>query len=251
MLGIFSKRIALKDQLKGFVDIHNHLLPGIDDGSQNIEESLGLIQGFKDLGITQFIATPHVMNDYYPNTPETINEALEKLRTAVKEKGWDDIRFKAAAEYMMDQSFLEVLENNQILPLIGNMVLVEMSFFQPPINLHEILFAIQSRKYQPILAHPERYAFFHSRKWEKYVELKTRGCYFQLNVLSLTGHYGKHIQEAAFALLDHDLIDYLGTDTHQLRHLEKLNGIKLPQKRIDQLQPIIARTAATFGEAFK
>ena len=251
MLGIFTKKIALRDQLDGFVDIHNHLLPGIDDGSQNIEESLGLIQGFKDLGITRFIATPHVMNDYYPNSPESIGEALSKLRAAVKEKGWEDIRFKAAAEYMMDQSFLEILENNKILPLVSNMVLVEMSFFQPPINLHEILFAIQSKKYQPVLAHPERYAFFHSRKMEKYVELKNRGCYFQLNVLSLTGHYGKHIQEAAFALLDHDLVDYLGTDTHQQRHLEKLDEIKLPQKRIDQLRPIISRTAATFGEAFK
>lgn len=250
MLGLFGKKMYLKDLINGFVDIHNHLLPGIDDGAKNLDESIELILRYKELGINKFIATPHVMNDYYPNTPETINTALADLREAVKKRGINDMEFRASAEYMMDQTFLNILEKGDILPLYGEKVLVEMSFFQPPINLNEILFQIQAKRFQPILAHPERYAFFHSRKLEKYAEMKDRGCFFQLNILSLTGHYGKHIQETAFALLDHQMIDYIGTDTHQQRHLDKLVTIKLPQKRIAQLQPIIARTTATFQEAF-
>lgn len=236
--------------MTGFVDIHNHLLPGIDDGAKNIDESIELILRYKGLGINKFIATPHVMNDFYPNTPEIINSALASLREAIEQRGIDDMELRASAEYMMDQSFLNILEKGEILPLYQEKVLVEMSFFQPPINLNEILFQIQASGFQPILAHPERYAFFHSRKLEKYTEMKDRGCYFQLNILSLTGHYGKHIQETAFALLDHQMIDYIGTDTHQQRHLDKLVAIKLPQKRIQQLEPIIARTTATFEEAF-
>ena len=251
MLGIFGKKVFLKEVMEGFVDIHNHLLPGIDDGAQNIEDSIGLIERYKALGINKFIATPHVMNDYYPNTPQTINNALDKLRQALSQRKIENIEFRASAEYMMDQSFLGVLERGEVLPLYQDKVLVEMSFFQPPINLYEILFQVQASRFHPILAHPERYAFFHSKRLEKYAELKNRGCYFQLNILSLTGHYGKHIQEAAYALLDTEMIDYIGTDTHQLRHLDKLEQIKLPKKRIEQLEPILARTTATFQEAFK
>lgn len=250
MLGIFGKKMYLKDLLSGFVDIHNHLLPGIDDGAKDIEESMELISRYKTLGINKFIATPHVMNDYYPNTPKTINAALDTLRQQIKERGIEGMDLRASAEYMMDQSFLEVLKKKEVLPLYKEKVLVEMSFFQPPINLNEILFQTQASGYHPILAHPERYAFFHSRKLEKYIEMKNRGCYFQLNLLSLVGHYGKHIQETAFALLDNDMIDYVGTDTHQHRHLDKLVSIKLPQKRYEQLEPIFARTTATFQEAF-
>lgn len=250
MLGIFGKKMYMKDLLRGFVDIHNHLLPGIDDGAKDIEQSIELITRYKTLGITKFIATPHVMNDYYPNTPHTINVALENLRQEIKERGIKGIELRASAEYMMDQRFLEILQKKEVLPLYKEMVLVEMSFFQPPINLHEILFQTQASGYYPILAHPERYAFFHSRKLDKYAELKNRGCYFQLNLLSLIGHYGKHIQETALALLDNDMIDYIGTDTHQHRHLDKLVSTKLTKKRYEQLEPIFARTTATFQDAF-
>lgn len=233
-----------------FVDIHSHLLPGIDDGAAVVEDSVAMIRRFREIGVNKFIATPHIMNDYYPNTPESINNALLILKQRLQMEGMVDVQIKAAAEYMMDHSFIELLEKQPLLTIMENLVLVEMSYFQPPINLYEILFQLQTSSYKPVLAHPERYVFYHSRKLEKYKELKERGCYFQLNLLSVTGHYGKNIQEMAYKLIEADLIDYIGSDTHQQRHLDKLWQAKLEQKKIDQLRPIFKRTKETFLKSF-
>lgn len=247
MFTIFSKKIYLKDHLEGFIDIHNHILPGIDDGAENVGDSVALIEKFGEFGIRNFIATPHVMNEFYPNTPETINSALEEVKLELKKMDIPGISITAAAEYMMDQSFLELLKREKLLCLRGNFVLVEMSYFQPPINLNEILFQLQTNSYKPVLAHPERYAYFHSKKLEHYTEMKERGCYFQLNLLSVLGHYGKNIQEAAFHLLDSGMIDFIGSDTHQIRHLEKISEAKIPEKKMQQLIPILARTKEIFS----
>lgn len=250
MFSLFTKKVLLKDVLSDVPDIHNHILPGLDDGAENMEASLKIIKKFKDLGMKKFIATPHIMNDYYPNSSLTIQNALTGLRKALQKEGMNDVQIEAAAEYMMDQAFLELLEKEDLLCLYENKVLVEMSYFQPPINLTAILFKLQTRGYCPVLAHPERYAFFHSKSLNKYQDLKSRGCFFQLNILSVTGHYGTNIKEAAFSLLDQGMIDFVGTDTHQVRHLEKLLGSKIPQKRMNQLRPIISKTKETFMPAF-
>ena len=246
MFSFFQKKYFLKDHLIDSVDIHNHILPGIDDGAANVEASIELIKGFKNLGITKFIATPHVMNDYYPNSPDTIREAEDLLRNKLNTTDYKNVEIRAAAEYMMDQAFLELMEKERLLCLKENMVLVEMSYFQPPINLNEILFQLQTRQYKPVLAHPERYAFFHSKNLQKYSELRSRGCLFQLNVLSLVGHYGNNMQEIVFRLLEEDMIDFLGTDTHQMRHLEKLSAAYLSKKQMGLVLPVIERTKEIF-----
>ncbi|MGB7786727.1 MAG: CpsB/CapC family capsule biosynthesis tyrosine phosphatase [Salinimicrobium sp.] len=250
MFSFFKKRAPLSNALQDFVDIHNHILPGIDDGAPTVEDSIELIKKFGDLGVSEFIATPHIMNDYYPNNAETISAALEKLKNTLAVEGLKHVKVKAAAEYMMDQAFLELLEKESLLCLKDNIVLVEMSYFQAPINLNEILFQLQTKQYKPVLAHPERYAYLHSKNLEKYEELKTRGCVFQLNILSILGHYGSHIQDAALALLDHNMIDFIGTDTHQLRHLEKLEGAKILEKRVDQVKILCQKTAEVFRPSF-
>ena len=250
MFSIFKKRTFLSEALEDFVDIHNHILPGIDDGASTVEDSILLIKKFQDLGVTEFIATPHVMNDYYPNSPETVNTALEKLKKSLAVEGLDHIKLKGAAEYMMDQAFIELVERERLLCLKENIVLVEMSYFQAPININEILFQLQTRQYRPLLAHPERYAYLHSKDLQKYEDLKRRGCSFQLNILSILGHYGSHIQEAALSLLDHDLIDFIGTDTHQLRHLEKLQEAKVLEKRVNQVKKLCQKTAEVFRPSF-
>ncbi|MGB8376157.1 MAG: CpsB/CapC family capsule biosynthesis tyrosine phosphatase [Salegentibacter sp.] len=242
MLSIFQKKKFLSDYLEGFTDFHNHLLPGIDDGSENVQDSLEMIRKFNEFGVKNFVATPHVMGEYYPNTPESIQAALEELLPALPQGN----HMKAAAEYLMDQHFIDTLEKNEILPVSGDRVLVEMSFFQAPINLHEILFKLQNRGYRPILAHPERYAFYHSKDLSKYEELKSRGCSFQLNMLSLTGHYGTGIQKTAFQLLERNMIDYLSSDTHRLEHLEKVATIRLSQKKMEKLVPVIEKSKSLF-----
>lgn len=248
MLSIFRKKIYLKDLLQDLTDIHSHLLPGIDDGSGSIENSLELLIKMKEIGYTSFICTPHIMNDYYPNTPTIIQAALESLQEAVQSSlVIKNIKIKAAAEYMMDQSFMHLLETEELLTLQDKYLLVEMSYFQAPINLKEILFKIQTQGYRPVLAHPERYAFFHSKDLLKYEELKNRGCLMQLNALSLSTHYGSNMQQTAFKLLEAGMIDFFGSDTHRMQHLEKLETIKLSNKQVAMLTPVIERTKEKFN----
>ncbi len=247
MFSIFQNKQFLKEQLKGITDIHNHILPGIDDGAANEEESIQLLLNFKNLGITNFIATPHIMNDYYPNDAETITTSFEKLSNKLKTvPELKDIQINLAAEYMMDQHFLELIEEGNLLTLKGNMVLVEMSYFQPPINLKEILFQLQTKGYKPVLAHPERYAYYHSKDLHKYIELKNRGCLFQINALSLTTHYGINMERIAIKLLEAGMIDFIGSDTHRLQHLEKLSNIKLKSSIFDLVNRVIEKTKNTF-----
>jgi protein-tyrosine phosphatase len=248
MISIFRKKEFLIDHLQGITDIHNHILPGIDDGAQNVEDSIGLLEKFREIGITKFIATPHIMNDYYPNSPETINNALDLLSIEInKSESLKNTEIQFAAEYMMDQSFLDLIENTKLLTLKDNMVLVEMSYFQAPINLNEILFKLQTSGYKPVLAHPERYAFYHSKDLSKYEELKNRGCYFQLNTLSLTPHYGINMQKIAYKLLENNMIDFIGSDTHRIQHLDKLSNIVIHRKIKDSIQMIISSTRERFS----
>ena len=246
MFNFFQKKYFLKDHLDNFIDIHNHILPGIDDGAADVETSIELIKGFQKLGISQFIATPHVMNDYYPNTKERIIKAWDELNAELVLREMLEVKIKTAAEYMMDHAFLDLIEQGELLSLKEKMVLVEMSYFQPPINLNEILFQLQTAQYKPVLAHPERYAFFHSKSLSKYTELKGRGCLFQLNALSLIGHYGKNMKEIAFRLLEKKMIDFLGTDTHQLRHLGKLSEAQFTKKQLNLILPVIRRSKEVF-----
>lgn len=242
MFSIFRKKIYLVDLIEGITDFHNHILPGIDDGAKSVQESLQLINEFKNLGIRSFVATPHVIGEYYPNTPETISNAFQKVKSCLNES----VQLSYAAEYMMDQHFLEIIENKEILPVINNKVLVEMSYFQPPLNLNDILFKLQNNSFTPILAHPERFSYLHYKTLEKYKDLKSRGCQFQLNMLSLSGHYGIGIQKTAFQLLENNLIDFIASDVHRLDHIQKIKQLKVSRKHEDSLRQIIGNNKELF-----
>lgn len=202
-------------------DMHSHLLPGIDDGSPDVETSVNLIKGLKELGYKRFITTPHVMQDMYRNTPATIGAANIQLQKALQLLDIE-VEIRAAAEYMLDDHFDQLLENNQpLLTLKDKLVLVEFSFVSPPMNVQEKLFQMQMNGYRPVLAHPERYTYLAKNK-EFYETLKNAGCLFQLNLLSLTGYYGKPSADLAAYLLSKDYIDLVGTDLHHDRHLAGL-----------------------------
>lgn len=219
------------------VDIHSHLIPGIDDGAQTIEDSLALIKKLQELGFKEIITTPHIYSDYYPNTSADILSGLEKLRTALKENNID-IPVKAASEYYLDDHFESLLNQNDILTLDGKHVLVEMSFFAAPPKLFQYLFKIQTKGYKPILAHPERYSFYEG-DIKKYDALKEAGCLFQVNALSIAGYYGPLVQRDAQKLLKAGFIDLIGTDMHHERHanaLAKSLRSSDMQKAITQIQ---------------
>lgn len=246
MINLFSKKYYLKDLLENFVDIHCHILPGIDDGAKNIEESISLIKEMTKLGIKEFIPTPHIMQDFYPNTDETIGNAFEKLLGALDSKLLGEITINPSAEYMMDSNFEKLLENKNIYPLKGNYVLVEMSYFQPPINLEDIIFKIKTKGYLPVLAHPERYSFYHNNR-SYYKHLKQLGCFFQLNLLSLSNHYGESVKKTAHFLIEGNLVDFVGSDTHNQNHVNKLSEIQLDKQLLEKLNILITNTNNTFS----
>ncbi|OSY88131.1 histidinol phosphatase [Tenacibaculum holothuriorum] len=232
-----KKEIPLNEVFPNeFVDIHSHLLPGIDDGAKNLDHSIELISKMYSYGIKNFITTPHVLGDLYPNSSETILNKVEEVKAELNNRGLDDIQFRAAAEYMMDEKFVERLKNDDILTLKDNFVLVEMSYFNAPYNLYDILFEIQLKGYKPVLAHPERYNFYH-QDFQNYYKLKKAGCLFQLNLLSLTEQYGKGVQKTAQKLIKENLYDFVGTDTHHMNHLRLLKkiGDKKTVKTINEL----------------
>lgn len=246
MLQIFPKKQFLKDLLDDFVDIHNHILPGIDDGAKTVQESLELLKGLEALGIKQFIPTPHIMQDFYPNTADSIGDAYELLLGSLNKKTLNKITINPAAEYMLDGHFESLLNEGQLFTLKHNYALVEMSYFQPPINLEELIFKIKLKGYIPVLAHPERYAYYHNNL-DYYARLKHLGCLFQLNLLSLSAYYGSSVQKTGNYLLDENLIDFAGTDVHNIYQVETLSNLVLKKKTTVKISGIIQETNTTFS----
>lgn len=238
MLHFFKqKKPYLRDLIPdNFVDIHSHLLPGIDDGASTIEESANLINGLEEIGFKKFITTPHIMGEIWRNTSNSINEKLDSTVSEIKVPNIHN-RLKAAAEYMMDGEFTELFKKEKLLCLKDNYVLVEMSYLNPPIQLYEILFELQVAGYQPVLAHPERYLFYHEPSLSDYRKLKKVGCLFQLNMLSTTGYYGERVAKTANLLLKNGLIDFVGSDVHHKRHLEFMHK-KIVLKNFEYLTPV-------------
>ncbi|MGY6649958.1 tyrosine-protein phosphatase [Wenyingzhuangia sp. IMCC45574] len=228
-----------------FVDMHSHILPGIDDGAKDIETSINLIQGLNKYGISNFRVTPHVLGGVWENSSTTIKETELYLKEELNKRGLEHIQIHAAAEYLMDPFFSDLLEKDDILPLKGKYLLVEMSFLNPPINLKEILFQIQLKGYTPVLAHPERYLFYHNN-FAIYKELIDAGCLLQLNLFSLAGHYGKEVMKTAHKLLKNNLYTYVGTDIHKERHLPVIEKLATAKNQ-ELLQPLFKNNIDTFS----
>lgn len=204
-------------------DMHSHLLPGIDDGVPTLDEAVEVIESLGRLGYKRVITTPHILWERYQNTPAIIREALGTVQAAVRKENIP-VEVHAAAEYMLDDHFQELLNTDDLLTLDQEKhILVEMSFLHPPLALQKYLFDLQGKGYKPVLAHPERYPFYHL-KLDEYQALKTAGCKFQVNILSITGHYGPDVQQSAQLLLRHGMVDFLGTDAHRIRHAHTLHA---------------------------
>ena len=246
MFQFFSKKYFLIDYLEGFTDIHNHILPGIDDGAKTPEESISLLKGFKEFGVTNFIATPHIMSGYYPNTPQTIKASLALLQNELKSNKLDSFTIEAAAEHMVDPYFESIIDTKEFMPLKEDFILIEMSFLQESINFKEAVQKLNQLPISPILAHPERYAFVHN-KFGDYKYYKELGTFFQLNLLSLCNYYGPEVHKTALKLLDANMYNFVGSDVHNSRQLKTLKEIKLPLKTIEKLKPIIENTNYNFS----
>jgi protein-tyrosine phosphatase len=201
-------------------DMHSHLIPGIDDGSPDMESTLAMLNRFQELGYSKIITTPHIKTGMFDNTSDMIRNGAIEVKKAMKEKGLH-LDFEVGAEYFFDFSFIERIEKEDILSFSDKHVLLEYSFHQPPMGEDEMYFTLQMKQYKPILAHFERYPYYHGST-ARAEELRDKGIKIQINLLSLFGHYGPQIQKQAALLIKNKQVDLLGTDCHRIEHLELL-----------------------------
>lgn len=223
MISFFKSKPRLFELIpEDYVDIHSHILFGVDDGAKTISDTEFLLKAMVDLRFSKCITTPHTMTYVWENTNESINnkqgivsKSLPELTSALK--------LEAASEYLIDDEFVKLFKTKPLLTLKDNYVLIEMSYLNPPIQLYDIIFELQVAGYIPVLAHPERYSFFHN-SFENYKKLKKAGCYFQINLLSSVGYYGKDVAVTAQKLLELGMIDFAGSDIHHKNHIDAFNG---------------------------
>jgi protein-tyrosine phosphatase len=202
------------------VDMHSHLLPGIDDGSPDMETTIFLLKKLAALGYKKAITTPHIMYDLYRNNAETIKDTERKVKEAIA-KNNINIEFEAAAEYLIDEGFERLMTENNLLTFGDNYLLVELPYSGEPTNLGRILFDLQIKGYKIILAHPERYSYWHDIP-DKYESLKDGGVFFQLNINSITKFHSSSTRKVASWLINQQMIDFLGTDLHSKAYLSAI-----------------------------
>lgn len=205
------------------IDMHNHILPGIDDGSKSLEDSVILIDGLSNLGIKNFICTPHVMDLVHPNNEKTISDSFNKLQQHLKKIN-NPATISFSAEYMIDDGLNTLINSNKLIPMPNNYVLIEMSYLSESKALFKTIMDIQSLGYKPILAHPERYNYYHTN-FNIYKQIKDAGCALQLNLLSISSYYGISVKTSALALIKSGMYDFVGSDIHHEKHLNALNEI--------------------------
>lgn len=235
MFSFFTKKNKVAGSYPGDrfrVDMHAHLVPGVDDGATDLEHAMKLVRGLVELGYTKLIATPHIYRDLYPNTLETLQPAAERLQEEMA-KTLSGVEFHLAAEYMMDEYFASLLASKTpLLTIRENLVLVELPFMSLPMGWKEILFDLQIAGYKPVLAHPERYQYAQAQP-QLFQEWIEAGCLLQMNVLSLGGYYGPAVQKAAKYLIKNKLVRLAGTDCHHERHLAAYRDPAVIQGLID------------------
>ena len=246
IFNIFKSGPTLKELIpSGFVDIHSHILPGIDDGAKNIEESLILIDKIERLGCKKIITTPHIYPGLYDNTEIEI----KKKYFSFKEFTNSNINIDIACEYMVDISLIEKCDKKELLTLSNNYILLETSFSTLPNYFYEVVYHLSVNNYKIILAHPERYLYLFKNKREIY-KLKKTGLKFQLNALSLTGYYGKESMKLCDTMLGEELFDFIGTDIHNIKHIEEINSSKVRINRgnLKKLNKLFENNLSIFGD---
>jgi protein-tyrosine phosphatase len=218
-----------------YVDMHSHLLPGLDDGSESIEDSIILIKEFASLGYKKLITTPHIMGDFFKNTPEMIFSKLTELKKAIADEGID-MQLEAAAEYYLDEWFLIKLKTPENLLTFGDKYLLfETSYINESAILNEVIFQIKSIGLRPVLAHPERYTYLYP-DFNKCREIYDKGVYFQINLNSLSGYYSKASQDLVKKLIDHEMVSFVGSDCHGIRHIEALKKSRQTKHYVKALE---------------
>ena len=222
-MGLFSNLFKKKEVLPPFdlgrfkSDMHSHLIPGIDDGAQDMDQTIAMLAKFESLGYKKVVTTPHIMTDSFPNNPEIILSGLEKVKNEIKKVGIE-IEIEAAAEYYFDETLMPKIKNKELLTFGDNYVLVEFAFHSPPQFLDQLFFELKTHGYRPVIAHFERYLYYLG-KIDKAEKWRSEGINIQINLNSIFGQYGPEVQKQAEKLIDEGQFDFVGTDCHRIEHL--------------------------------
>ncbi len=239
MISLFKKKIESYGSIMPLnVDMHSHLLPAIDDGVETYEQSIAIIRQMIELGYKKLILTPHIMGDFYRNTPEIIMDKLDTLRDMIQTLGLE-IELDAAAEYYLDEHFVKLLEKQKPILCFGKKkyVLFETSYINASPYFNHVVFMLQSQGYTPVLAHPERYLYLYDT-FRKAIEWHEKGVLLQVNINSLSGYYSKQAKFFAEKLIDHKVVSFLGTDCHGEKHLRSLREAR----KIDTYKKALQQT---------
>ena len=205
------------------IDLHSHLLPGIDDGVKTMDAAIEAIQGLIGLGFNGCVTTPHFYQEVYPNQEEKVLELGKALQEELVNRS---IAFQviAAGEYFIDTFLLEKVKSGKKLNSFGqNYVLVETSFLEKPQIFEEVIFELRSCGYRPVLAHPERYQYLFNQS-ELAIEWTEQGLLLQITTGSLSGMYGKGPEKLAQRLIDAKTIHFVGSDLHTHKHLPAMQA---------------------------
>lgn len=228
-----KKKIQIESLESLAVDMHSHLIAGIDDGVKTVDDAITIIKRFSDLGYQKIITTPHIMAGGYNNSPENILPGRDLLIEAVNQSGIN-IKIEAAAEYYLDEFFEKLIKETELLTFGDRHVLFELSYMNRPSNMESVIFELNHSNYKPILAHPERYPFLADMELKNLSKVKDLGVYFQINMFSLVGAYGKQSQDIAYKLIDAEMVDFISTDIHNSFQLDLLNRC-LENEYLDKL----------------
>ena len=231
-------------------DVHSHILPGVDDGSPDRDESLAILEEFHRLGVRKVIFTPHVSRSMFPNTADDLQARFADFTASLPEPLKSEMRFHLASEYMVDEFF--AASDDRLCWPDGKQILIEMSYYERSREIRDTIFNLQMDGFKPVLAHPERYVFY-----QKIVDRKKgvaelqdffdAGCQLQLNVMSLTGAYGEASMAIVHWLLDHDMYSFIGTDVHARRQIDHFGGFQLTAAQMDKVRALARNNETIFG----
>ncbi|MDR2084396.1 MAG: hypothetical protein LBP67_05320 [Bacteroidales bacterium] len=245
---------SLKKQLNKIVfntDIHCHILPGIDDGFKTFENSLSAIKMMFENGVRNIIFTPHIDSHTFPNSTEDfiINKFNEFIKSTPSDIG---INFGLAAEYMVTPNFDKSI-SDKLLCLNGfskkkdvKYILIEMSYFFESNNIKDIVFALNLAGFKPVLAHPERYLYY-ARELKILNDLRDMGVFFQMNMMSLSGTYGRESIIILDYMIKNNFYDFIASDLHSIKQYNNILDIKFPKKYFDFITKLAERTKEEFS----
>ena len=249
MTSIFNSLFKRQRQPLFFAtDIHCHILPGIDDGAPDADYGAELVMRMSAWGLSRIIATPHVVGEVYENTPESISAALTRLQESMHAKGIPTT-VQSAAEHRLDDLFSRNIIADTLISHPGKHVLIENSFMQEARDIDSIVIRLTNRGYIPIMAHPERFVYYHSANLKRYFELHRLGVRFQVNLLSIAGRYGSEPRHVAERLIEAGIVDFCGTDVHRHEHCDAIEAF-LSSRNYDKLLNAIKKRPCLNDTAF-